>query len=516
MVVTQRCPVVNQSHLETSLVYWNLNSYPGIGLTRGHTGHPSIPSNAEHTPRRHVMFFQPRSVLSTARIVSVLFGSILASLICFELNAKSPSAASSKLSPDLTIRLEQRRKAPTVQYGESFAAIVRLTAPPTEALITAWESKGIHFERRNTKLVSVGSFYGVIITENVVDFLSAQPEVVAIFPPVPRMVSPIIDPGPLTKVHEIITTIPTWGLKDKGGVDMDGTGVTLVDIDSGIDVFHPLFFRPDGGFYSWIDTNGNGQLDPEIDAADLDANGVADVGETLLSLGGDLIDVYTGAVIEPAGERFVPGQMYLYADTNSNRKRDHGKAKGFDDGSLAFGEPLFIYDDVNRNKISDLGEKLVRLGTSKIRGVYAVGSGKTYERGVNLSEFVVSVNASHGTGVAGILVGGVIGHTDVVGVAPGAELLMLDSSSINPDPNFDWNASILSGFAWAKEHGARVFVHEYGSQFGNRTIPRRRSPHTPRAARPGFHRHQSLPPTDSRHGRGRGTPRAHSRPNRAR
>ena len=34
--------------------------------------------------------------------------------------------------------------------------------------------------------------------------------------------------------------------------------LVLADLDSTIDIYHPSFFRPNGGAYDWIDVNGNG------------------------------------------------------------------------------------------------------------------------------------------------------------------------------------------------------------------------------------------------------------------
>lgn len=416
---------------------------------------------------RPVLFPERLRISSVPRAIAAVVSILAATAVGGHAEAKTPLKHASKFSPDLRLRLEQRATIPSSLRSASFVVIVRLNSPPSESLIWEWQSHGIHFERHNGKLINIGPYYGVIVNDETVGLLSRQPDVREILPHAPRMVTPTIHPGPLTKVHELISTIPSWGLKDPDGAAVDGTGVTILDIDSGIDVFHPMFFRADGGYYSWIDTNGNGQLDPDLDAVDLDGDLVVDEGETLLTLGGTMVDLYTGAPVETNSVRLVPGRSFVYADTNGNGKRDHGKAKGFDDSTMALGEPLFVFDDVNGNKVVDPGEKLIRLGTSKIRGVFAVGSGKTYERGINLSEFVVTPNALHGTGVAGILVGGVLGHTDVVGVAPGADLLMLDSTTSNQGADFDWNASILSGFTWAKEHGAKIFVHEYGSQFGS-------------------------------------------------
>src|SRR2546429_6156150 len=65
-----------------------------------------------------------------------------------------------------------------------------------------------------------------------------------------------------------------------GGIPLDGQGLVIGDIDSGIDFYHPAFFRADGPLVEWIDVNHNGRLDPGVDAIDLDHNGVAGANET--------------------------------------------------------------------------------------------------------------------------------------------------------------------------------------------------------------------------------------------
>ena len=53
------------------------------------------------------------------------------------------------------------------------------------------------------------------------------------------------------------------------GVPLTGKGMVIGNLDAGIDVFHPSFFRPDGGLYPWIDVDKNGSFDPGTDAVDL-------------------------------------------------------------------------------------------------------------------------------------------------------------------------------------------------------------------------------------------------------
>ena len=68
---------------------------------------------------------------------------------------------------------------------------------------------------------------------------------------------------------------------DKDGNVLTGKGVVIGDVDSGVDVFHPMFFFADGGDYNWIDVNGDGRFTPGKDAVDLNNNNEADQSEIL-------------------------------------------------------------------------------------------------------------------------------------------------------------------------------------------------------------------------------------------
>ena len=115
----------------------------------------------------------------------------------------------------------------------------------------------------------------------------------------------------------------------------------------GWDIFHPDFFRPDGGYVSFSDQDENSILSAG-DALDLDGDGEYESSFSFLSPGG-----------------FEPDSGWLYVDENQNGVRDFGAS--FDESTPAYGEPIFVGDDLNENGQMDVGEKLIRLGTSKFR-----------------------------------------------------------------------------------------------------------------------------------------------------
>ena len=59
------------------------------------------------------------------------------------------------------------------------------------------------------------------------------------------------------------------------------SGVIIQNLDTGVDVTHPVFFRPDGGSFDWIDVDSDGLFSPGVDAVDLDNDGSHTSSEVL-------------------------------------------------------------------------------------------------------------------------------------------------------------------------------------------------------------------------------------------
>jgi len=242
-------------------------------------------------------------------------------------------------------------------------------------------------------------------------------------------------------------------LRLKDGTALDGRGTRIADIDSGTFVYHPSLFHGDGGIHRWVDVNGDGQLTPGIDGVDLDGSGKVDDNEKLRILSVD-------SPVHGAG--FDAGVDYVYVDTNGNGERDLGRE--FDEKTPAFGEPIFVVDDVDRDGKLALSERLLRLGTSKLAAVQA---NKTYTRGSGTSginAYGLSLlrnpdtlsNADHGTAVAGILVGGVPERSQLLGLSPGAELLSISSRE-----------PAATSIQWAVDQKADVILTEYADYTGH-------------------------------------------------
>jgi MYXO-CTERM domain-containing protein len=272
------------------------------------------------------------------------------------------------------------------------------------------------------------------------------------------MVSPWRPPLDYTAAE--IGAPAVWAALDTAGVPLSGEGVVVADIDSGIDPFHPMFFRADGAYYEWIDVDEDGRFEPGLDAVDLNANGSADAGESIGFVDGVAYSLASFApILGTDNGIYEAGWDYLYVDANDNGRRDFGPAAGYSDADPTFGEPLLVADDVNGDGWLDPGERLVALGTSKIRAVYS--GGETFERGVRLTEVQVTRDAMHGTGVAGILLGGQRGFGQLTGIAPEAELLLANTY----DPG-NQSGDLVPLLVWSVQQGADVMLHEYAPWTG--------------------------------------------------
>ena len=257
---------------------------------------------------------------------------------------------------------------------------------------------------------------------------------------------------------------------------MTGEGIVVGDVDSNVDVFHPTFFRGDAGYYDWIDVDGDGVFTAGVDAIDLNHDGKPDPGEIAQPIYASTVDFY-GMSVAARSNAWDPSTDWVYLDTNGNNQRDYG-APNFDDKTPAFGEPLFVPDDVNKNGRIDAGERLVRLGTSKLAAVYqhieyyvTPTVDHVYRRGSDLSSLPVDVSKSklygfpdalHATGVLTIVAGDVplVGRK-WVGFAPDAELFL------SWDIEATGDGLPVRGTTWALQQKPDVMLYELAPWTGD-------------------------------------------------
>ncbi|MBI5513469.1 MAG: S8 family serine peptidase [Deltaproteobacteria bacterium] len=270
---------------------------------------------------------------------------------------------------------------------------------------------------------------------------------------------PTAGPEPLERsARELRLDAATRALRASEGVVPDGSGVLIADLDSPVFVYHPMFFRADAGVFPWTDANGNARFDPGIDGVDLDGDGRLAPSERLQVLQARERD---GAA--PFGSLRL-AEDWLYLDTNRDRRRDWGGAPGL--RAPAYGEPLFVPDDADGDGVLAPSERLLRLGTSRFRAVVsAIDWRRDATAGPDLSQYDLSdlgdaSRMDHATAVCGILAGGVPGLSRRAGVAPGAELLVIDHRALTE------RTGAVGGVQRALDEGARVLLTEFASYLG--------------------------------------------------
>ncbi|MEZ4372198.1 MAG: S8 family serine peptidase [Polyangiaceae bacterium] len=246
--------------------------------------------------------------------------------------------------------------------------------------------------------------------------------------------------------------------------DLTGSGVVLADVDSLADIFHPDFFRGDAGYFDWIDVDQDGSFEVGIDAVDLNRDGEADASEIARLLRATPKSTRSNkAYVGVRSDGFDPSIDWVYLDEDGNGERNHGS--GFAEDIPAFGEPLFVPDDVNGDGVIGPAERFVRLGSSKFRKVFAqvnylnIKHNHVYERGVDLSKTPVDIthgvytysDAYHATAVLSIAAGGVpLPSRRWVGIAPNADLLLA----------FGLSNSVTAPVVWALSENPDVVLHE--------------------------------------------------------
>lgn len=228
-----------------------------------------------------------------------------------------------------------------------------------------------------------------------------------------------------------ITTVLKNNYFDKDGKPLTGKGVVVGDVDSGIDIFHPMLFFADGGEFDWTDVDEDGKITFGVDGVDLNKDGKIESNEVLRYL--ELRDKTWDMLPDITSKKYEPEYDFLYVDINGNKKRDVGPAAGFSENDPAYGEPIFVAIDANHNGILDPGEKIAQLKTSKVRAVRERG-GNIRRRGVDLI-YTEEDSSGHGTGVAGIILGGQGDIQKMHGLAPDAEIIVA-SVRYNYTPRF--------------------------------------------------------------------------------
>ena len=356
-------------------------------------------------------------------------------------------ATASAMDGRLAYLIHQHEKNPD-KTSPVFTGTLRFSEAPTEDLFRRMEALGVEFFDFGKGPAGSRTVFPARIPFAVLEALAVDPDVANIDCSWrPGRVPPLVITRPWAEAD------PVWELRDEANVPVTGEGVIIADLDSGVDVTHPMLFALSDQVYDWLDTDDSGGP-TNGDAIDLDGDGMADPGEIL----GIYATRYTGVqpVPRPDGT-FYTNYDFLFLDENLNGQRDGG-APEFVEADLTYGERLFLAVDSNGNDLLDLGEQVQGLGQSKVRAILE-RDGTVRRRGLDLLANEGDY-WSHGTSVSAIAAGGWAGMNAMSGMAPGAELVFANMEYLD-DPPF--TAPFAAKLAWAQYEGADIILIEDGT-----------------------------------------------------
>lgn len=335
--------------------------------------------------------------------------------------------------------------------------LVRLSCPPGRATFEGLRSSGLEFADRGPippRPVGGGDVYAARIDWRALDRLAANPCI--------ERAEPARLPGRLQPLRQTTERIGARAAHYRPSGQVDGKGTTIALLDSPVDILHPAFFQPDGGRFDWIDVDGDGEFESGVDAIDLDGDGRAESNETARLLEATTLREDNDRHLTNADGTYQTDRDWLYVDMNADQQRNAGPEAGFSESDPGYGEPLFVVDDVDRDRRLEPDEALYRLDSSKIERL--VLDEQTFIRGENLIEAAgleLPERATHGTAVAGVLVGGQLGFHKRVGVAPRADLVVFGGKrQLRAD-----QTDHLEALDQAQSLGADVFLSEWTNPF---------------------------------------------------
>jgi len=364
-----------------------------------------------------------------------------------------------KLSPPLQYLLSLRAHYTSESVLKAdvkeaaFAPKARVTIRFAENISPAeWDGAGLPLKKTSTGYAGTGSVYMADLDWDSISYWAEHPDIVLIESVWRPGVIPCLD----LSAPEVGAT-EVWEMLDGSNVPITGEGVLVADFDTGIDVFHPMFFQASEQRYNWIDTDENGEFTPRVDAVDLNSNEIADWAENLNFLDGEIYDpalTFGGDGVSNADGIFQADWDWLYNDANDDNMRQYGTVYGYTDADPGFGEKVFYCDDVNGNNSLDPGEQLILLDQSKILAVLELNGVR--ERGVDLIETTPDYNG-HGTAVNGIIAGGEPGRSRFCGLAPDATLLVGNFQVLD----------FAEYLPWVREMGSKILLYEFGGWIWN-------------------------------------------------
>jgi subtilisin family serine protease len=342
-----------------------------------------------------------------------------------------PNATITQLTPQLALRtgapqIEARLNMEISAASEAGAqAILEFKSPLSEVELAQAESFGVHFARRGNTIVNVGRIYSAVVYSSESLRQLSTMGLIRATSGTKQYVPSITSSVPEIRADEV------WNNLRVDGQIINGSGVTVAVIDTGAVWTHPSFWRQSPGEFDFIQSGPKYYID-------LNNNSIPDPGE-------GPIDSVSGLGIS----MFSYASDYMYINVDD--------AGSFD---YAGGDRWVGGIDANHDNFIDLSsEKGVILNISKVAILYDQDTSTVYVRGVNLT-LATSVGDSlgHGTHVASTIAGGQPGLTSYVGVAPGADLIIIRSPLQSAD--------ILDGISFAIENGADFINMSFSSYLG--------------------------------------------------
>ena len=313
----------------------------------------------------------------------------------------------------------------SIEHSDGVPALLEFEKALTPAELLMAESHGVRFDRRGSSVVSVGRIYCAFVQD--IHSLVSLSELGLL-----RATS-----GSKQFIPSLSSSVPAikaddvWENLVADGEIVNGSGTKVAVIDTGAAWRHPSFWRQFPVEFDVIQSGPDFYLD-------LDDDGYADPNEgPIRTQGGQ-----TGPAINY-------GSDYMYLDVDESDTFEYSQGDRW----------IVGVDENDDNQILLTDEPAMMLNISKIAAFYDQITGSVYFRDVNLTSYTgVGDTDGHGTHVASTIAGGQPGFTGFVGVAPGADLIIIRSPLSS--------SAIIDGIRFAVENDADVINLSFSSYLG--------------------------------------------------